>query len=135
MIRLLAMAWVVLLGCQTVMAQDGAANSKTIILVIPTAIDHAWNTHMYDHECKLLVKCLNRNPGVEAVLSPDLDWPKDPKVLQGVKSIVFIPSQQVTSSLRQNEGLRKKNFLIQGWDLPQSIGPQAPMKRNWDKII
>ena len=89
MIRLLAMAWVVLLGCQTVVAQDGAANSKTIILVIPTAIDHAWNTHMYDHECKLLVKCLNRNPGVEAVLSPDLDWPKDPKVLQGVKSIVF----------------------------------------------
>ena len=89
MIRLLAMAWVVLLGCQTVVAQDGAANSKTIILVIPTAIDHAWNTHMYDHECKFLVKCLNRNPGVKAVLSPDLDWPKDPKVLQGVKSIVF----------------------------------------------
>ncbi len=46
MIRLLAMAWVVLLGCQTVVAQDGAANSKTIILVIPTAIDHAWNTSM-----------------------------------------------------------------------------------------
>ena len=62
---------------------------KTRIVVIATAPDHAWNTHMYSEECKLLVRCLNQNPGVDAVFSADLDWPKDPKVLEGVKGIVF----------------------------------------------
>jgi len=67
----------------------GQPREKVRILVVPTALDHPWNSHMYDHECKLLVRCLNQNPGVEAFLSPDLDWPKDPKVLEGVGSIVF----------------------------------------------
>lgn len=67
----------------------GQPEGKARILVIPTALDHPWNSHMYDHECKLLVRCLNQNPGADAFLSPDLDWPKDPKVFEGVRSIVF----------------------------------------------
>jgi type 1 glutamine amidotransferase len=52
-------------------------------------VDHAWNTHMYREECHLLAKCLNQTPGVEAVVSPDLDWPADPMLLKGVKAVVF----------------------------------------------
>jgi len=73
-------------GLSATLAADPA---KARIVVIATAHDHAWNTHMYTEECKLLVKCLNQNPGVDAVFSADLDWPKDPKILEGVKSIVY----------------------------------------------
>ena len=31
--------------------------------------DHPFGTHMYPHECKLLAKCLNQNPGVKATVS------------------------------------------------------------------
>src|SRR5262249_8402401 len=59
------------------------------ILLIPTRPDHAWGTHMYEFECKLLAKCLNQTPGVEAVVSPDFDWPRSPKLLEGVKALVY----------------------------------------------
>lgn len=86
MLRVMGALWIGLLFGQMATGQE---NNGAKIVVIPTALDHAWNTHMYDQECRLLVKCLNQNPGVRAVLSPDLDWPKDPKVLEGARSVVF----------------------------------------------
>jgi type 1 glutamine amidotransferase len=63
--------------------------AKTKIVLIPTALDHPWATHMYSQGCGVLAECLNRNPEVEAIVSPDLDWPKDPQVLEGVDAIVY----------------------------------------------
>jgi putative heme-binding domain-containing protein len=61
----------------------------TKILLIPTKIDHPYGSHMYAHECGVLAKCLNQTPGVEAVVSPDFEWPKDANLLKEVKAIVY----------------------------------------------
>ncbi|MEZ6089697.1 MAG: ThuA domain-containing protein [Pirellulaceae bacterium] len=59
------------------------------VLLIPTKLDHAWATHMYSDVCQLMAATLNLTPGVEAIVSPDLDWPRDPKLLDEVDAIVY----------------------------------------------
>lgn len=66
-----------------------AAPPKARIVLVFTPLDHPWASHMYEHECRLLAACLNQTPGVEAVVSPDPEWPKDPAVFKDVKSIVY----------------------------------------------
>jgi type 1 glutamine amidotransferase len=66
-----------------------AADPPAKIVLVATAVDHAWNTHMYREECRLLAKCLTQTPGVEAVVSPEFDWPADPKLLAGVRAVVY----------------------------------------------
>ena len=63
--------------------------ASTKIVLIPTKPDHPPATHMYEFECRLLAKCLNQTRGVNAVVSPDFDWPEDPEVIAGAKSIVY----------------------------------------------
>jgi len=63
--------------------------ARTKILLVPTALDHAYATHMYSQVCQLLAACLNQTPGVEAIVSPDLDWPKDPALLEGIDALVY----------------------------------------------
>src|SRR5262245_39641416 len=63
-----------------------AEPAKTKVVLIGAKPDHPHATHMYMHECRLLAKCLNQNPGVEAVAVQG--WP-DAKVLRGVKAVVF----------------------------------------------
>jgi putative heme-binding domain-containing protein len=59
------------------------------ILLVPTKLDHAWATHMYTDVCRLLAETLNQTPGVEAVVSPDLDWPTDPELLDRIDALVY----------------------------------------------
>jgi type 1 glutamine amidotransferase len=59
----------------------------TRVLLISSEPDHPWATHMYEHECKLLGKCLENTRGVQSTTS--IGWPKDAKQLEGVKAIVF----------------------------------------------
>ncbi len=59
------------------------------IVLIPTQLDHPWATHMYSDVCRLLAACLNQTPGVEAVVSPQLDWPSDPTLLEDADAIVY----------------------------------------------
>ncbi len=68
--------------------QDAQAARKRILL-IPTQLDHAWATHMYTDVCRLLAATLNLTPGVEAIVSPDLDWPQDESLLDGIDAIVY----------------------------------------------
>lgn len=70
-------------------AAQSERGSPAKIVLIPTELDHPWATHMYRKGCELLAACLNQNPGVQAVVSPDFDWPSDPKVLADVDAIVF----------------------------------------------
>jgi type 1 glutamine amidotransferase len=67
----------------TALADDAP---KAKILFIGKDPDHAYGTHMYMHTCGMLAKCVALTPGVEAVVSNG--WPKDAKVLDGVKTIV-----------------------------------------------
>ncbi len=77
------------------------------IVLIPTELDHAWATHMYRLGCELLAACLNQNPGVEAIVSPDFDWPSDPEVLEGVDAIVYYSRPAADIVLAPN---RRKQF-------------------------
>ena len=59
------------------------------IVLIPTQLDHPWATHMYTDVCRLLAETLNQTPGVEAIVSPDVDWPRDERLLAQADAIVF----------------------------------------------
>jgi hypothetical protein len=69
----------------TVAAEPGTTTTR--ILLVASAPDHPWATHMYEHECKLLGKCLENTRGVQAISS--VGWPRDAKQADGVKAIVF----------------------------------------------
>lgn len=58
------------------------------VLLAWTAPDHPYATHMYEFECHLLAKLLNQN-GVDAIVSPDGEWPKDENLFEGLASIVY----------------------------------------------
>ena len=83
---------VVVAVCVGLCSQHGpvqAAERVRKIVLVPTAFDHPYATHMYTQVCQLLAACLNQTPGVEAIVSPDLDWPADPAVLEGVDALVY----------------------------------------------
>lgn len=68
-----------------------AVNAPAVkVLLIGHALDHPFGSHMYLHECRLLAKCLEQSPSVTAVVSDR--WPKDPKVLDGVRAIAIYSS-------------------------------------------
>ena len=66
-------------------AEPNSAASR--ILLVASEPDHPWASHMYEHECKLLGRCLENTRGVQSMRS--LGWPKDAKQLEDVKAIVF----------------------------------------------
>lgn len=69
-------------------AGDAAARpAKAKILLIGKDRDHAFTTHEYMADCRLLAKCLEQTEGVETVVSNG--WPKDPAVLEGVRAVVL----------------------------------------------
>ncbi|PWT90746.1 MAG: hypothetical protein C5B56_04950 [Proteobacteria bacterium] len=75
------LAWALLTGA------PGAAEKKIKVLLIGKDRDHPFTTHEYMADCRLLARCLEQTPGVEAVVSNG--WPSDPAVLGGVKAIVL----------------------------------------------
>jgi len=68
---------------------DGSEN-VTRVLLIGHAPDHPFGTHMYLPECRLLARCLEQTPGVEAIVSDR--WPKDRKTFEGVDAVVVYSS-------------------------------------------
>ncbi len=81
------MAAVLICGAVTLFADAAEPGGKTKIVLIGHAPDHPHGTHAYLPDCKLLAKCLQQTPGVEAIVSDG--WPKDPAVLKDVKAIVL----------------------------------------------
>jgi hypothetical protein len=69
-------------------AADPASNAKTAkVLLVASAPDHPWATHMYEHDCRLLAACLEKTPGVRTAVS--VGWPRETNALDGVTAIVF----------------------------------------------
>ncbi len=76
-----------LYGCASERAGPGRERARIVLIWTPP--DHPYASHMYEFECRALARCLNQNPGVEAVVSPDPEWPKDPTLLDGAAAVVF----------------------------------------------
>lgn len=74
-------------------AQSARPDDKKKIVLMWTPRDHPWQSHMYQHECRLLAACLNQSPGINAIISPDPEWPKDPDVLKDAAAIVYYSRQ------------------------------------------
>ena len=74
----------------------------TKIVLVYTQPDHAFGTHMYEHECKLLAHCLKQTRGVEATVAQD--WP-DKSQLDHVRSLVFYsrPAGDIALSAEHRE--------------------------------
>ncbi len=82
------LAFIVLGSLQPAHAADLPADPKPVkVLLVASAPDHPWATHMYEHDCRLLAACLEKSPGIETAVS--VGWPRDPKALEDVRAIVF----------------------------------------------
>lgn len=81
--RSLIVGWLMFTGGVAV-ADD---KPKAKILFIGKNPDHPYGSHMYLRTCGVLAKCSELTPGIETVVSNG--WPKDPKTLAGVKTIVI----------------------------------------------
>lgn len=80
--------WIVFLAAMALNLSGNTDAAEPVkILLVSTKLDHPPASHMYAFECDLLGRCLVKTPGVEVVRAED--WPKDEKVLDGVKSIVY----------------------------------------------
>jgi len=73
-------------GCSV---RPAPAREQTRIVLVWTPPDHPYASHMYEFECRLLAKCLNQTPGIDAVVSPEPEWPRDPTILDHAAAIVF----------------------------------------------
>ncbi len=85
---LLFLLALVLAGCAAHPAL-APAPARTRILLLWTALDHPFGTHMYEHECRVLARCLAQTPGVEAIVCPEPEWPRDESVLDGISALVY----------------------------------------------
>lgn len=66
---------------------DGKPRAK--VLLVSRKQDHPWMTLMYSAVIELLATDLNKRGDIEAIVSPDFGWPRDEKVFEGVKGIVY----------------------------------------------
>lgn len=108
------------------------------VLLIPTQLDHDWGTHMYRDVCEMLATTLNLTPGVEALVCPDLDWPKDESLLRDLDAIVYYsrPAGDILLSPRyrdQAESLLKKGvgFTAIHW----STGAEQAIGADYEAIL
>ena len=53
---------------------DARTEEKSKIVLIGHDRDHPFGTHEYMADCRLLAKCLEQTPGVEAVVSNGWPW-------------------------------------------------------------
>ena len=83
------LVFVVICLCVSAIAEPeaAAAETHTKVLLVGKDRDHAYRTHEYMAECRLLAKCLAQTPGVETVISNG--WPKDPAVFENLDTIVL----------------------------------------------
>lgn len=82
------------------------------ILMVGSKPDHPFATHMYEHECKLLVACLNHNHGVSARYVAE--WPPSDQQLESVDAIVFYSSPAGSVLLKQPNRARFDKLMRDG---------------------
>ena len=93
-------------------AAGSSGSGKTKILLIGHQPDHPRGTHTYLLWCRLLAKCLEQTPNVEAVVSDR--WPKDPAVAKGIRAICIYTSPGADVLLKGPHGTQVETLLKQG---------------------
>lgn len=80
--------WFALCGLALVAATSNAQAADTKIVLIAGTPSHPAGSHEFNAGTKLLVKCLKEIPGIDPVFVEG-GWPKDERVFEGAKSVVF----------------------------------------------
>ena len=130
MMRFLSSA-LVLLGF-TVGPAAAADKPKTRILFIGKAPDHPYGSHMYLHICGMLAKCVELTPGVEAVVSNG--WPKDAKMLEGVKTIVIYTNPAAELLLEGPHRQQVDDLMKKGVGLVTIHWASSVNQKNYDAL-
>jgi type 1 glutamine amidotransferase len=110
----------------------GADKAKTKILFIGKEPDHPYGSHMYLHTCRVLAKCVELTPGVEAVVSDG--WPKDAKTLEGVKAIVLYTSPAAELLLEGPHRDQVDALMNKGVGLVTIHWASSVKKENLDRL-
>lgn len=121
---------IVLSGLTNATRADETAKNK--ILFIGKKPDHPFGTHMYLYTCDMLAKCVKRNTDMQTVVSDG--WPKDPKVLEGVKTIVVYTSPAAELLLDAEHGDAFEALMNQGVGLVTIHWASSVYKKNFDRI-
>jgi type 1 glutamine amidotransferase len=114
--RTLAALVVVGLLCGLATAAPAQDKKKKIVFVAGGP-SHGYGDHEHLGGCMLLAKCLNESGlPVEAVVTNDKGWPKDPAVFEGADAIVMYSDggggHMVNKNLAQVDPLAKKGVGI-----------------------
>jgi len=105
---------------------------KTKILFIGKNPDHPYGSHMYLHTCGMLAKAAELTPGVEAVVSNG--WPKDAKMLEGVKTIVVYTSPAAELLLEGPHRAQVDELMKKGVGLVTIHWASSVNKKNLDTL-
>ncbi len=110
----------------------GADTVKTRILFIASEPDHPYGSHMYQHTCGVLAKCVELTPGVEAVVSKG--WPKDARALEGVKAIVLYSSPGAELLLEGEHRNKVDELMKQGVGLVAIHWAATVKKADYERL-
>src|SRR5262249_3073916 len=94
--------------------------------------DHPYGSHMYMHTSGVLAKCVALTPGVETVVSNG--WPKDPKMLDGVKTIVIYTSPAAELLLEGPQREQGGNLMKKGVGLVTIHWASSVNQKNLDTL-
>jgi type 1 glutamine amidotransferase len=110
----------------------GQDKTKTRILFIGKDPDHPYGSHMYMHTCGVLAKCVELTPGIEAIVSNG--WPKEKKMLTGVKAIVVYTNPAAEFLLDSPERDEIEATLQKGVGLTTIHWASTVKKENYDRL-
>ncbi|MSR33008.1 MAG: hypothetical protein EXR99_16065 [Gemmataceae bacterium] len=102
------------------------------ILFIGKDPDHAFGSHMYMHASGMLAQCARLTPGIETVVSNG--WPKDPKILEGVKAIVVYTSPAAEFLLDGPHRAAAEELLKKGAGLVTIHWASTVVQKNYERL-
>jgi type 1 glutamine amidotransferase len=108
------------------------ADARAKILLIGKNPDHPYGSHMYMHCCALLGRCLERTPGVTAVVSNG--WPKDPAALDGVRAIVLYASPGAELLLEGPQRQEVDRLMKEGVGLVTIHWASSVTKNDYERL-
>lgn len=120
--------------CQPVSAsaEEETKEGPTRVLLIGHQLDHPWGTHMYLHTLDVLARCLRQTDGVETIVSDR--WPRDPKQLEGVKTIVVYSGPAAELLLEGPHRAEVDRLMKQGVGLVTIHWASSIQQANFDRL-
>jgi type 1 glutamine amidotransferase len=113
-------------------AADADDRPKTRILFIGKDPDHPYGTHMYMHTCGMLARCVELTPLTETIVSNG--WPKDSRLLDGVKCIVIYTNPAAELLLEGPHRAQVDELVKKGVGLTTIHWASSVNKNNLDRL-